>query len=107
MARRRSSRSTRRRSATRWETSARSRRRPAPAAMGATRTIAQATGARDAARDLVTRQRKRIDDVRRAVLNAEPVAVAAIEWLDPVFVAGHWTPQLVEPARGAAAPRFC
>jgi iron complex transport system substrate-binding protein len=69
-------------------------------AMGDIRTIAQATGAHDAARDLVTRQRARIDDVRRAVLKAEPVAVAAVEWLDPVFVAGHWTPQIVELAGG-------
>ena len=69
-------------------------------AMGDIRTIAQATGARDAALDLVTRQRKRIDDVRRAVLNADPVPVAAIEWLDPVFIAGHWTPQIVDLAGG-------
>src|SRR3954469_19417696 len=69
-------------------------------AMGDIRTIAQATGARDAALDLVTRQRARIDAVRRAVAGAEPVPVAAIEWLDPVFVAGHWTPQLIELAGG-------
>jgi iron complex transport system substrate-binding protein len=64
------------------------------------RTIAQATGVREAALDLVTRQRARIDDVRRAVLKAEPVAVAALEWLDPVFIAGHWTPQIIELAGG-------
>jgi iron complex transport system substrate-binding protein len=69
-------------------------------AMGDIRTIAQATGARDAALDLVTRQRARIDAVRRAVKGAEPVSVAAIEWLDPVFVAGHWTPQIIELAGG-------
>jgi iron complex transport system substrate-binding protein len=69
-------------------------------AMSDIRTIAQATDARDAALDLVTRQRARIDAVRRAVLGAEPVAVAALEWLDPVFVAGHWTPQIVELAGG-------
>jgi iron complex transport system substrate-binding protein len=28
------------------------------------------------------------------------VPVAALEWLDPVFVAGHWTPQLIEMAGG-------
>ena len=28
------------------------------------------------------------------------VTVAALEWLDPVFVAGHWTPQLIEMAGG-------
>jgi iron complex transport system substrate-binding protein len=69
-------------------------------AMGDIRTIAQATGARDAALDLVTRQRARIDAVRRAVKGAAPVSVAAIEWLDPVFVAGHWTPQIIELAGG-------
>ena len=26
--------------------------------------------------------------------------VAALEWLDPVYVAGHWTPQLIELAGG-------
>jgi iron complex transport system substrate-binding protein len=68
--------------------------------MGDIRTLAQATGARDAALDLVARQRARIDAVRRAVRGAEPVPVAALEWLDPVFVAGHWTPQLIELAGG-------
>jgi iron complex transport system substrate-binding protein len=68
--------------------------------MGDIRTLAQATGARDAALDLVARQRARIDTVRRAIRGAEPVPVAALEWLDPVFVAGHWTPQLIELAGG-------
>ncbi|MEA2321310.1 MAG: iron complex transport system substrate-binding protein [Solirubrobacteraceae bacterium] len=69
-------------------------------AMGDIRTIAQATGARDAALDLVTRQRARVDRVRIAVKDAPRVAVAAIEWFDPVFIAGHWTPQLIELAGG-------
>ena len=38
--------------------------------------------------------------MRLAVRNARPVPVAALEWLDPVFVAGHWTPQLIEYAGG-------
>jgi iron complex transport system substrate-binding protein len=42
----------------------------------------------------------RIDRVRLAVRAAEPVRVAALEWLDPVFVAGHWTPQLIDYAGG-------
>ena len=68
--------------------------------MGDIRTIAAATGARDAALDLVARQRARIDSVRLAVRGADRPTVAAIEWLDPVFVAGHWTPQLIELAGG-------
>ena len=43
---------------------------------------------------------RRIDKVRLAVRGQAPVRVAAIEWLDPVFVAGHWTPQLIEYAGG-------
>ena len=67
---------------------------------GDVRTIAQLTGSREAALDLIARQRARIDAVRVAVRKAERVPVAAIEWLDPVFVAGHWTPQLVDMAGG-------
>jgi iron complex transport system substrate-binding protein len=68
--------------------------------MGDIRTVAAATGARDAALDLVARQRARIDRVRVAVKDAERPPVAAIEWFDPVFIAGHWTPQLIEMAGG-------
>lgn len=68
--------------------------------MGDVRTIAQATGARDAALALVARQRQRIDAVRIAVKDATRRGVVALEWFDPVFVAGHWTPQLVELAGG-------
>jgi iron complex transport system substrate-binding protein len=68
--------------------------------MGDIRTIAAATGARDAALDLVARQRARIDRVRVAVKDADRPTVAAIEWFDPVFIAGHWTPQLIELAGG-------
>ena len=68
--------------------------------MGDIRTVAAATGARDAALDLVARQRARIDRVRIAVKDAERPTVAAIEWFDPVFTAGHWTPQLIDLAGG-------
>jgi iron complex transport system substrate-binding protein len=68
--------------------------------LGDARTLAQATDAKDAAVDLVQDAASRIDRVRLAVRAAEPVRVAALEWLDPVFVAGHWTPQLIEYAGG-------
>ncbi len=68
--------------------------------LGDARTIAQLTGARTAAVDLVVRTRARVDEVRRALRGATPVRVAALEWFDPVFVAGHWTPQMIEWAGG-------
>jgi iron complex transport system substrate-binding protein len=68
--------------------------------MGDIRTLAQATHARDAALDLVSRQRARVDVVRRALKGARRRSVVAIEWFDPVFIAGHWTPQLIDLAGG-------
>ena len=68
--------------------------------LGDVRTLAQATDAKDAGVELVQDAASRIDRVRLAVRAAEPVGVAALEWLDPVFVAGHWTPQLIEYAGG-------
>ena len=67
--------------------------------MGDIRTLAQATDARDAALDLVARQRARVDRVRVALKGARRRRVVAIEWFDPVFIAGHWTPQLIEHGR--------
>jgi iron complex transport system substrate-binding protein len=68
--------------------------------LGDVRTPAQATDTKDAGVELVQDAARRIDRVRLAVRAAEPVAVAALEWLDPVFTAGHWTPQLIEYAGG-------
>jgi iron complex transport system substrate-binding protein len=68
--------------------------------LGDVRTIAQATGAKDAALDLIARTARRADIVRLAVRDVPRPRVVAVEWLDPVFVAGHWTPQLIEMAGG-------
>src|SRR6476619_2472231 len=68
--------------------------------LGDVRTIAQATDARSAGVDLVARSAGRIDRVRLAVRGRQRPRVAAIEWLDPPYVAGHWTPQLIELAGG-------
>jgi iron complex transport system substrate-binding protein len=68
--------------------------------LGDARTLAEATGAKDAAVELVRDASARIDRVRLAVRGAKRPRVAALEWLDPPFVAGHWTPQLIEYAGG-------
>lgn len=68
--------------------------------LGDVRTIAQATDSRDAALDLIARTARRADVVRLAIRDVPRPRVAALEWLDPVFVAGHWTPQLIEMAGG-------
>ena len=64
------------------------------------RTLAQATGRERAGEALVQAAAARIDAVARAVEGAGRPRVLALEWLEPVFVAGHWTPQLIELAGG-------
>jgi len=66
--------------------------------LGDARTIAQATDAKDAAVDLIRESSARIDRVRLAVRNARRPRVVALEWLDPPYAAGHWTPQMIEYA---------
>jgi iron complex transport system substrate-binding protein len=68
--------------------------------LGDVRTIAQATDRRDAGVDLIQSIAGRVDRVKIAVRGQPRPRVAAIEWLDPVFIAGHWTPQLIELAGG-------
>ncbi len=68
--------------------------------LGDVRTLAQATDRREAGVSLVGEIAARVDRVKLAVRGRARPRVAALEWLDPVFVAGHWTPQLIELAGG-------
>ena len=68
--------------------------------LGDVRTLAMATGREDAAAELVRDSSRRIDRIRLAVRGARRPRVVALEWLDPPFAAGHWTPQLIEYAGG-------
>ncbi len=68
--------------------------------LGDARTLAQATDRKDAAVELVAQAAARIDRVRVATRNARRIRVAALDWLDPPFAAGHWTPQLIAYAGG-------
>jgi iron complex transport system substrate-binding protein len=69
--------------------------------LGDARTLAQATDRKDAAVELVRDASARIDRVRLATRGARRhPRVAALEWLDPPFAAGHWIPQLIDYAGG-------
>ena len=68
--------------------------------LGDVRTLAQATNTKDTAVELIRDASLRIDRVRLAVRGARRPRVAALEWLDPPYAAGHWTPQLIEYAGG-------
>ena len=64
------------------------------------RRLAEAADAADAGELVLSGLADRIDAVTAAVKEAEPVAVAALEWLDPVYIGGHWVPQMIELAGG-------
>lgn len=62
--------------------------------------VGRLTGAEDAARRLVEDARDRLGRLRESNAGREPVRTVCIEWLDPIFVGGHWVPEQVEHAGG-------
>ncbi|MFI4992525.1 MAG: cobalamin-binding protein [Solirubrobacterales bacterium] len=68
--------------------------------LGDIRTVAEATDRRERGVELVREIATRIEEVELTVRSTNTPRVAALEWLDPVFVAGHWTPQLIDLAGG-------
>ena len=64
------------------------------------RRLGELTGADDDAEALLEESADRLDAVQARIANARRPRVAALEWLDPVFVGGHWVPQMIELAGG-------
>ena len=62
--------------------------------------LAEAAGAEAAGERLAEEAGARIEAVERAVEGAPRPRVAALEWLDPVYIGGHWVPQMIELAGG-------
>jgi iron complex transport system substrate-binding protein len=63
--------------------------------------IGEATHKLRQAESLVEELKLRIEAVRdRTARSASRPRVACLEWLDPVYIAGHWVPEMVEIAGG-------
>jgi iron complex transport system substrate-binding protein len=62
--------------------------------------IGAVTGRREAAGDWILELKARIKRVRTSVAAAPPRPVVCLEWLDPLYSAGHWVPELVSLAGG-------
>lgn len=62
--------------------------------------LAEAAGAEAAGERLAEEAGSRIEAVERAVEGAPRPRVAALEWLDPLYIGGHWVPQMIELAGG-------
>jgi len=62
--------------------------------------LAATAGAAQAGAALLNEAERRIAAVQNAVAGAPRPRVAAIEWLDPLFLGGHWVPTMIELAGG-------
>jgi iron complex transport system substrate-binding protein len=62
--------------------------------------LAVAAGAEAAGERLAEEAAARIEAVERAVEGVPRPRVAALEWLDPLYIGGHWVPQMIELAGG-------
>jgi len=69
--------------------------------LGDVKTIGQFTKTTAKAEEIIRNLSKRIEAVRSKSKSAEfSPKVACIEWLNPLIVAGHWVPELVQIAGG-------
>jgi iron complex transport system substrate-binding protein len=62
--------------------------------------LAEAAGVREAGVALAEEAAERIEEVELQIAGDPRPRVAALEWLDPVYVGGHWVPQMIELAGG-------
>jgi iron complex transport system substrate-binding protein len=62
--------------------------------------VGDLTGAAKAARGLVLELRGRIERVRRLPPPQPRPRVLCLEWMEPLFIAGHWVPEMVSLAGG-------
>ncbi|RMD68330.1 MAG: cobalamin-binding protein [Gammaproteobacteria bacterium] len=72
--------------------------------LASVRQVAEAAGVEEAAREVVGGLQARVEAVAaRAAGIRHPLRVVVLEWLDPPFSSGHWTPELVRLAGGIEA----
>lgn len=67
---------------------------------GTIRQVAHAAGVPERADRLDESLRRRLARVQAAVAGARRPRVLALEWLDPVYVPGHWGPEMITLAGG-------
>lgn len=65
--------------------------------------LGEACGIREQAERVRGELDDRLGAVRAAVAGRERPRVLALEWLDPLFIGGHWVPEMIEIAGGVDA----
>lgn len=63
--------------------------------------VGNAVGKRERATDVLDELRRRINDIEERCKGLDQRGVVVLDWMDPVMVAGHWVPELVELAGGS------
>ena len=68
------------------------------------RHVGEACGVKPQAQEIIENRRKRVEQVtERSRRIAHRPRVVVLEWIDPPFCAGHWSPELVRLAGGIEA----
>ena len=62
--------------------------------------LGEAAGIAERAAGVQAELEARLERVRNAVAGAPRPRVIALEWLDPLFLGGHWVPEMIELAGG-------
>ncbi|TKG65263.1 cobalamin-binding protein [Prauserella endophytica] len=76
--------------------------RTLPEVLDSLRVVGEALGCADVAERRIAALRERLTAVRARVSGRPRPRVVAIEWLDPLWPAGHWVPEQIEAAGGTA-----
>jgi iron complex transport system substrate-binding protein len=71
-----------------------------PEVLACLEQLGEILGVPEVAADQLTRLRARLAGVREQVVGLPRPTVAAIEWLDPIWPAGHWVPEQITYAGG-------
>ena len=70
------------------------------------RRMGEATGKSREADEIAKRQENKVAAIRHATsAAASRPRIACIEWLDPLYVGGHWVPEMVDAAGGVDIAR--
>lgn len=62
--------------------------------------VGRLAGRPGAASALIASLKQRVRDLQQTLSNVSRTRVVCLEWLDPLYSCGHWTPELVELAGG-------
>jgi iron complex transport system substrate-binding protein len=68
--------------------------------------VAERVGRIKEGRKLIASLQNRIDSIRMRPKGNKP-KVLCVEWIDPLFTAGHWIPQMIEMAGGINGLSIC